>query len=101
MNEEKEKHITAYSIYHVQQHNRTKINPLTDIYPELPNKKYQVIYMDPPWDYGGKMQYDKSTIKTENAGFKKTIFLSSASFKYPTLKLKDLMELDINKIANP
>lgn len=100
MQEENKKDITAYSIYHVQQHKRTKINPLDDVYPELPNKKYQVIYMDPPWDYGGKMQYDKSTIKSENEGFKKNIFLSSASFKYPTLKLKDLMELDINKIAD-
>ncbi len=100
MQEENKKGITAYSIYHVQQHKRTKINPLDDVYPELPDKKYQVIYMDPPWDYGGKMQYDKSTIKSENEGFKKNIFLSSASFKYPTLKLKDLMELDINKIAD-
>lgn len=100
MQEENKKDITAYSIYHVQQHKRTKINPLDDVYPELPDKKYQVIYMDPPWDYGGKMQYDKSTIKSENEGFKKNIFLSSASFKYPTLKLKDLMELNINKIAD-
>lgn len=100
MQEENKKDITAYSIYHVQQHKRTKINPLDDVYPELPDKKYKVIYMDPPWDYGGKMQYDKSTIKSENEGFKKNIFLSSASFKYPTLKLKDLMELDINKIAD-
>lgn len=100
MNNENKDDITAYSIYHVQQHKRTKINPLNDMYPELPNKKYQIIYMDPPWDYGGKMQYDKSTIKSENIGFKKNIFLSSASFKYPTLKLKDLIELDIKKIAD-
>ncbi len=100
MQDENEKDITAYSIYRVQQHKRTKVNPLDDIYPQLPDKKYQVIYMDPPWDYGGKMQYDKSTIKSENIGFKKNIFLSSASFKYPTLKLKDLMGLDINKIAD-
>ena len=95
-----ENDITAYSLYHIQQYKRTKINPLVDTYPPLPNKKYQIIYMDPPWDYGGKMQYDRSTIKSENIGFKKNIFLSSASFKYPTLKLKDLMELDIPKIAD-
>lgn len=94
------KEITAYSIYHVQAKKREKINPLNDLYPKLPNKKYQVIYMDPPWDYGGKLQYDKSTIKSENIGFTKNIFLSSASFKYPTLKLKDLMELDIPSIAD-
>lgn len=96
----KEKNVTAYSLYNIQAHKRKKVNPLDDIYPKLPNKKYDIIYMDPPWDYGGKMQYDKSTIKSENIGFKKNIFLSSASFKYPTLKLKDLMKLDISSIAN-
>lgn len=45
------------------------------------------------------MQYDKSTIKDENVGFEKKIFLSSASFKYPTVKLKQLKELDVNSIA--
>ena len=92
--------ITAYSIYHVEQQKRTKINPLHDVYPALPkDKKYEVIYADPPWDYGGKMQYDKTTIKSENVGFKKNIFLSSAAFKYPTLKIKELKELDVNAIA--
>ncbi len=91
--------ITAYSIYNVEQKKRTKINPLKDVYPNLPDKKYQIIYADPPWDYGGKMQYDKSTIKGENVGFEKKIFLSSASFKYPTIKLKQLKELNVNRIA--
>ncbi|WP_273419351.1 MT-A70 family methyltransferase [Veillonella caviae] len=91
---------TAYSIYNVAQKKRTKINPLEQIYPELPKKKYDIIYADPPWDYGGKMQYDKSTIKSENHNFEKNIFISSASFKYPTLKLKDLQKLDIRSIAN-
>lgn len=95
-----EKEITAYSIYHIEAAKRKKINPLNDLYPELPKQKYQIIYMDPPWDYGGKMQYDKSTIKSENIGFEKNIFLSSASFKYPTVKLKDLMTLDIPAIAD-
>ena len=98
--EDKNKDVTAYSIYSVQQKNRTKINPLKDLYPPLPNKKYQVIYADPPWDYGGKMQYDKTTIKTENVGFEKKIFISSAAFKYPTLKLNQLKELDLASIAD-
>ena len=51
--------ITAYSIYNLEQKKRTKINPLDDIYPPLPQKKYDVIYADPPWDYGGKMQYEQ------------------------------------------
>lgn len=98
--EEDKNNITAYSLYHVQANKRKKINPLDELYPTLPSKRYQIIYMDPPWDYGGKLQYDKSTIKSENIGFKKNIFLSSASFKYPTLKLKDLMELKIPDIAD-
>lgn len=96
---EDKNNITAYSIYNVEQKKRTKINPLEDIYPALPDKKYQVIYADPPWDYGGKMQYDKTTIKDENVGFERKIFISSAAFKYPTLKLKQLKELDIPSIA--
>lgn len=96
---EEKKQITAYSIYDKKAKNLTKINPLDNLYPKLPNKKYQVIYADPPWDYGGKMQYDKSTIKSENEGFEREIFISSASFKYPTLKLKDLMLLDVASIA--
>ena len=99
MSQKENSEVTAYSIYNVEQKKRTKINPLEDIYPKLPEKKYQVIYADPPWDYGGKMQYDKTTIKDENVGFEKKIFLSSASFKYPTVKLKQLKELDVNSIA--
>ena len=100
MSSESKKEITAYSLYSKQAKERTKINPLEDIYPQLPKKKYQVIYADPPWDYGGKMQYDKTTIKNENIGFEKKIFLSSATFKYPTVKLKQLKELDVQSIAD-
>ncbi len=94
------KEVTAYSLYSKQAKERMKINPLKNIYPELPAKKYQIIYADPPWDYGGKMQYDKTTIKNENIGFKKNIFISSSTFKYPTLKLKQLKELDVASIAD-
>ena len=97
---EEKKVVTAYSIYDKKAKKLTKVNPLDEIYPRLPNKKYQVIYADPPWDYGGKMQYDKTTIKSENEGFTREIFISSASFKYPTLKLKELMLLDVNGIAD-
>lgn len=92
--------VTAYSLYSKQAKERKKINPLEELYLTLPNKKYQVIYADPPWDYGGKMQYDKTTIKGENIGFEKKIFLSSAGFKYPTLKLKQLKTLDVKSIAD-
>lgn len=97
---EKPKIISGYSKYNPEAKKRNKINPLKDLYPKLPNKKYQVIYADPPWDYGGKMQYDKSSIKTINVDFKKDIFISAANFKYPTLKLNELKLLDINSIAD-
>lgn len=96
---EKNSNTTAYSIYNKQAKQRTKINPLEDFYPKLPNKKYQIIYADPPWDYGGKLQYDKTTIKKENVGFEKKIFISSSAFKYPTVKLRQLKELDVKSIS--
>lgn len=98
--QEKEKSISGYSKYNIDAKRRNKINPLKEFYPELPNRKYDIIYADPPWDYGGKMQYDKSSIKSENIGFERNIFISAANFKYPTVKLKDLMTLDIKKITS-
>ena len=95
-----EKSTTAYSIYSQKAKKIKKVNPLDNIFPVLPSKKYQVIYADPPWDYGGKMQYDKSTIKSENIDFKRDIFISSASFKYPTLKLSELKQLDVKSISD-
>ena len=92
--------ITAYSIYSKKAKDNTKVNPLNSLFPPLPQKKYQIIYADPPWDYGGKMQYDKTTIKSENENFKRDIFISAASFKYPTLKLKELKELNVKSLAD-
>ena len=65
----------------------------------MPSEKYEVIYADPPWDYGGKMQYDKTSIKTANIGFEKDVFISAANFKYPTLKLNELKQLNVPSIA--
>lgn len=92
--------MTGYSIYGPAAKARKKINPLDELYPKLPNKKYEVIYADPLWDYGGKMQYDKSSLKDENIGFEKNVFISAASFKYPTLKIKELKELNVSSIAS-
>lgn len=91
--------VSGYSIYNPESKKREKINPLEELFPALPKKKYDVIYADPPWDYGGKMQYDKTCIKSENIDFKRNIFISSASFKYPTVKLKDLMQLQVDSIS--
>ncbi len=92
--------VTSYSIYNKKQKKKTKINPLENIYPKLPDEKYDIIYADPPWNYGGKMQYDKSSIQEENKDFKRDIFISSAEFIYPTLTISQLKELDIPKITS-
>lgn len=99
MIDKKEITVSGYSKYNPEAKRRQKINPLEELYPALPCKKYDVIYADPPWDYGGKMQYDKSSIKSVNIDFEKNVFISAANFKYPTLKLRQLKELDVNSIA--
>lgn len=90
---------SGYSIYNEDYKSKAKKNPLDNFQP-LPSKKYQVIYADPPWDYGGKMQYDKTCIKSENENFEKNIFISAAEFKYPTVKLEELKNLDVKSIAD-
>ena len=99
MNTEKNNNISGYSKYNPEAKLRKKINPLQEIYPALPDDKYDIIYADPPWDYGGKMQYDKSSIKNLNVGFERNIFISAANFKYPTLTLDELKNLGVNSIA--
>ncbi len=94
-----ETNVTGYSKYDPEAKRRRKVNPLEEVYPPFPAKKYDVIYADPPWDYGGKMQYDRSGIKSQNIGFGKNVFISAADFKYPTLKLSELKRLDVASIA--
>jgi len=91
--------ITGYTIYNAEQDRRTKRNNLPNLYPDLPEKKYDIIYADPPWDYNGKMQFDKSGKVANNLNWEKKIFISSANFVYPTLKTKDMMKIPINEIA--
>ena len=90
---------TAYSVYNKDQKKRTQKSHLDELYPDLPDSKYDILYMDPPWDYGGKMQFDRSSTAAEKVNLDKPIFISSASFKYPTLKMNDLHRLDIPSIA--
>ncbi len=99
MNNLEHEKITGYRIYNAEQQRRAKRNNLPDFYPDLPEKKYDVIYADPPWDYGGKLQFDKSSKNSDEIDFNKNIFISSANFKYPTVKTKKLMEIPIKKIA--
>ena len=93
------KRITGYTIYNAEQHRRTQRNDLPDFYPDLPEKKYDIIYADPPWDYGGKMQFDKTGTLESNADLSKKIFISSANFKYPTVKTKELKKIPIAEIS--
>ena len=90
---------TGYSIYKKEAERRTRQNTLTELYPELPNKKFDVIYADPPWDYNGKLQFDKSSKNAECIDLLKNIFISSAAFKYPTLKISELIKLSVQTIA--
>ena len=46
------------------------------------NKKYQIIYADPCWNYKGQTQH----------GGKKTSDTGAAEKHYPTMKLKELKE---------
>ena len=92
--------ISGYRIYAPEQKRRTQVNNLPELYPDLPDEKFDIIYADPPWDYGGKMQFDRSSKKAENTNWERDIFISAANFKYPTIKTKDLMKIPINSIAN-
>lgn len=92
--------VSGYSLYSKKQRNFVVKNELPEFYPPLPEKKYDIIYADPPWDYGGKMQYDKSCIKGENAGWRREIFISAANFKYPTIKTEQLKRIPIKNICS-
>ncbi|MBU4299428.1 transcriptional repressor LexA [Patescibacteria group bacterium] len=90
---------TGYSIYNEDAKRRTKQNTLPTLYPKLPNQKFDIIYADPPWHYNGKLQFDKSSKSKENIDFSRKIFISSATFKYPTLKTSELMKIPVHEIA--
>jgi len=90
---------TGYSVYNEDVKRRTKQNALASIYPKLPNKKFDIIYADPPWHYNGKLQYDKSSKSKKKIDLSKKIFISTSSFKYPTLKTSELMKLPVNEIS--
>ncbi len=90
---------TGYSIYNKETKRRTKQNMLLSLYPELPNKKFDIILADPPWHYNGKLQFDKTSKSKEEIDLSKKIFISTATFKYPTLKKDELMKIPINEIS--
>lgn len=91
---------TGYSVYIKDVERRTKRTELAGLFPLLPLKQYDIIYADPPWDYNNKIQFDRSSRAVDNVDLSRPIFISSASFQYPTIKLDELMKLDVPSIAN-
>lgn len=90
---------TGYSVYKREAKKRIKTNTLAELYPELPRKRFDIIYADPPWHYNGKMQFDRSSTSKEDIDLSNKIFISSAAFKYPTLKTNELAKLPVQNIA--
>ena len=60
-----------------------------NLFTPLPNKRYQIIYADPPWDYKGQLQHAGKGSGDSGGAVK----------HYPTIKIKDLMTLPVNEIA--
>ena len=90
---------SGYEIYNAKAKRKTKINTLEQLYPPLPDKRFSIFYADPPWHYNGKLQYDKTATIAKNRGWKKDVFVSAASFKYPTVKTSELKNLPVESIA--
>lgn len=91
--------ITGYTVYSAEQKRRTMKNDLPTFYPDLPERTYDIIYADPPWDYGGKLQFDNSSRAVGQIDATRNIFISAANFKYPTVKIQDLKKIPIQKIS--
>lgn len=101
MTQELSKKPTGYSIYSKEVKTRTIRNHLPEhkFYPPLPKTKFDIIYADPPWHYNGKLQFDKSSKDQESLDPSRKIFISTPSFKYPTLKTEKLKQIPIGNIA--
>lgn len=57
---------TSYSVYNEEVKVRTQINWMDSLFPPLPNRRYDILYADPPWYYNGKLQFDKSGTAEKN-----------------------------------
>ena len=90
---------SGYTVYNNKVKKKTKINLLTQKYLSLPDSKFSILYADPPWHYNGKLQFDLSGTLRKNRGWKRDVFVSAASFRYPTLTITELKELNISSIA--
>ena len=94
---------TSYSIYNEDVKVRTQRGKqkgwMGDVFPRLPEKRYDILYADPPWHHKGKLQFDKSGTLEKNRDWSKKIFVSSASFKYPTVPTNELKKLPVQAIS--
>lgn len=68
---------------------QTRGRTLETGFPELPVGEFDIIYADPPWDYKGQLQH---------AG-PGSVDTGGAVRHYPTVKLSELKELNVKKIA--
>lgn len=64
-------------------------SPSNELWKDLPDKKYGIIYADPPWDYKGQTQHAGPSSGSTGG----------AAVHYPTIKLKDLKSLPIQQIC--
>jgi len=94
-----DKNITGYAVYKESAKARRKTRTIAATYPQLPDRRFDVIYADPPWDYRGKLQFDKSSTSRDQIDLSKNIFISSAAFEYPTLRSSELVKLKVRDIA--
>jgi N6-adenosine-specific RNA methylase IME4 len=94
------KKTTGYAVYNEDVKNRTQRNPMPGLYTDFPDESFDIIYADPPWDYNGKLQFDKTSKGADDIDLSRKIFVSTASFKYPTLKLEELKSMPVAQIAN-
>ena len=60
--------------------------------PQLPDKQYDIIYADPPWDYGGSR---RMPVREKDAKYP-----SSPHHYYPVLSFDALKEIPIQNISN-
>ena len=90
---------SGYEIYNAKAKRKTKVSTLEKLYPPLPEARFPILYADPPWHYNGKLQYDKTATIEQNRGWGKDVFVSAASFKYPTVKTSELKSLPVATIA--
>ena len=59
------------------------------LFPPLPNERFSIIYVDPPWHYSGKLQHSGTKDK----------WIGGVNKHYPTIKLNDLMRLNVPSIT--